>query len=430
MSESAPPRPSSVWPSAVVPAALLALAAILAGAGLGVSAWAAVSEDDVFGGPVSGVWAPGVWTLAGWSAVLVALGALAVVGRRWQGALREALAATPGLDPDGSGDGLVQRNQLLESVLAGTPAALVVCDEEGRIMYANPHADELLAGGEALVGARFDDVLARHPPELRATADRPRIVVVEDEEPESYHVSTRGLRAQTHLYTLHMFRRVTDEVNRREIEVWKQVIRVFSHELGNSLAPIASLANSAQRMADRLDGGEKLRRVFETIRERTTHLEHFLERYAQFARLPRPERRQVAWGPLLKRLGDLIPFTLAGSAPGRAGTFDEAQIEQVLLNLLKNAHEAGSAPEEVVLEVRCDAREAVIEVRDRGRGMSAEALEQAHLPFYSTKRSGTGLGLALCRDIVLAHEGHMRLRPRQGGGLTVMVTLPQGRGAE
>jgi signal transduction histidine kinase len=110
--------------------------------------------------------------------------------------------------------------------------------------------------------------------------------------------------------------------------------------------------------------------------------------------------------------------------PTTPGWFDRAQLEQALINLLRNAHEAGGPADEVEIEVRQSAAEQRIEIRDRGPGMSESVLAQALLPFYSTKRSGTGLGLALAREITEAHGGRLRIANREHRGLSVTLVLP------
>jgi signal transduction histidine kinase len=126
----------------------------------------------------------------------------------------------------------------------------------------------------------------------------------------------------------------------------------------------------------------------------------------------------------LAQLASQVQFTLAGAAPPEPAFIDPAQMEQALLNLLKNAHESGSAPGQVALHIKRVQDVLRIEVMDRGQGMNEAVLTNALVPFYSTKRSGTGLGLALAREIAEAHGGRITLGNRDGGGLTVTLILP------
>jgi len=195
--------------------------------------------------------------------------------------------------------------------------------------------------------------------------------------------------------------------------------------LNNSLAPISSLAHSGQILATAPDT-DQLARVFSTIEDRARHLASFIEGYAQFAKLPQPRLAPVSWEVLLERLRVVVAFRLVGSVPHRSASFDTAQVEQALINLLKNARESGAEPDAIELSVEPAARGFTIEVRDRGPGFTQAALEHALVPFYSTKASGTGLGLTLCREIVEAHGGRLRIANRDGGGAVVTLWLPDG----
>jgi two-component system, NtrC family, nitrogen regulation sensor histidine kinase NtrY len=199
---------------------------------------------------------------------------------------------------------------------------------------------------------------------------------------------------------------------------------VISHELNNSLAPVASLAHSGSELV-RLGKHEQLEKVFTTIAERAKHLEQFIQGYAKFAKLPAPRPDATEWPVFIERLRAHVPFRVDGALPESAARFDPAQLEQALVNLLVNASESGSPPDEITLRVRKLPSSIAIEVSDRGSGMNEAVLSNALLPFYSTKRGGTGLGLALVREISEAHGGRVSLANRQDGGLTVTITIPQ-----
>ena len=152
--------------------------------------------------------------------------------------------------------------------------------------------------------------------------------------------------------------------------------------------------------------------------------QRFNDGYGQFARLPEPRRETVALRGFLEHLARTEVFTIAGEVPAIAVDIDPGQMQQVLLNLLKNAREAGSPPGAIEVAARVEDRAFVLEVRDRGCGMDAMELDRALHPFQSTKPDGSGLGLAICREIAEAHGGSLRLAPRTGGGLAVSVRLP------
>jgi nitrogen fixation/metabolism regulation signal transduction histidine kinase len=321
---------------------------------------------------------------------------------------------------------LFQRELLLDTVVQNTPTALVLVEPGGHVVYANLAARQLLNGGRPLTGESFDDLVATAPaPLARAIAsghDSLFSVPLEQEE-ETFHLSRRTFKLQGRAHQLFQLKRLTRELARQEVATWKKVIRVISHEINNSLGPIRSLAHTGRELA-RLGDVQRLGTVFDTVEERTRHLEGFIQGYAQFARLPLPQPAEVPWEPLCEALSRHYAFRLAGPLPPAPGWFDRAQVEQVLINLLKNAHESGGPAEGIELAVAATSRDTRIEVLDRGTGMSDTVLANALLPFYSTKRAGTGLGLALTREIAEAHGGRVLLANREGGGLAVTLVLP------
>jgi len=324
---------------------------------------------------------------------------------------------------------LYQRELMLDTVIQATPLALVLTNDSDVVLYSNSTARRLFSDGRKLEGDRFARYLELAPGPLREAIDRGGDTLFTLEiggEPEVYHVSQRSFLLNAVPHRLLLLKQLTREINSQEVATWKKVIRVIAHELNNSLAPISSLAHSGQILAQGPPDAEQLGRVFSTIEDRARHLASFIEGYAQFAKLPQPRLAPVRWDVLLERLRVVAEFRLADGLPERVLSCDHAQIEQALINLLKNAAESGAGTESIELAVSSATRGFTIEVRDRGPGFSAAALEHALVPFYSTKTAGTGLGLTLCREIIEAHGGRLRIANREGGGAVVTLWLPDG----
>ncbi|CAH0318406.1 Sensor protein FixL [Massilia sp. Bi118] len=333
---------------------------------------------------------------------------------------------------------LVQRELLLDTMVQNTPVAmLLVADlanrgEQGArtIAYANLAARQLLSEGRKLEGHALNEVLEQAAPALIEALGRGGdglFTAGEGEDEEVYHLARRNFSLNGRRHELLLLRQLTTELRRQEVQTWKKVIRVISHELNNSLAPLASLAHSGSELVRR-GQTERLPQILETIGERTRHLESFILGYARFAKLPTPRIDAVPWEALVARLAGQVKFRVIGELPAEPAQIDTAQMEQALLNLLKNAHESGSWPDHVELQIRRVQEVVRIDVLDRGSGMNDAVLTNALVPFYSTKRSGTGLGLALAREIAEAHGGRITLANREGGGLAVTMILPVGPG--
>jgi nitrogen fixation/metabolism regulation signal transduction histidine kinase len=322
--------------------------------------------------------------------------------------------------------GLVQRELLLDSMVQNTPVAMLLVADAGPIVYGNIAARQLLNKGRKLEGHALEEIVSNAALPLRDALDRGGdglFSVGAGDEEEIYHLARRSFRLNGRAHELLLLRQITVELRRQEVQTWKKVIRVISHELNNSLAPVASLAHSGSELVRR-GQHDKLPTIFATIEERARHLEGFIRGYAHFAKLPLPRTEAIAWPEFVARLHSQIPFEVDGPLPEASAHFDLAQMEQALLNLLKNAHESGSRADQVSLRVRQLGGMLRVEVMDRGSGMSEAVLSNALVPFYSTKRSGTGLGLALAREIAEAHGGRISLGNRDGGGLAVALVLP------
>jgi two-component system nitrogen regulation sensor histidine kinase NtrY len=333
-----------------------------------------------------------------------------------------------------------QREIMLETVLETTSMAIVLCDDGMRIVYANGAARALFGDGRKLDGEDFRAILADAPAAFRTAIEQETdtIFSVESESPdptggvetlrgtpETYHLARRYFQLTMKKHILFILKPLTRAILRKEADTWKRTIRVIAHEINNSLAPISSLIHSSRLMLQKFEMVPRLGGVLDTIEERSKHLRGFIEGYAKFARLPLPAKKESRWHDLVDGLRPLYSFQVVGDLPQRAGQFDSGQMQQVLINLLKNAVEAGGPADEITLSVsEVPAGAFELRVEDRGKGMRDDVMKNALLPFFSTKPSGSGLGLPLCREIVEAHGGTLSIRPRAGGGISVSCLIP------
>lgn len=212
-------------------------------------------------------------------------------------------------------------------------------------------------------------------------------------------------------------------MSRKEIELWKQLIRLNSLEINNSLAPIQSLTHSAKSILQQPEHLPMLEGILDTISNRSEHLHTFIEQYIQYVKLPAPEKTAVVLQDFHQKLHTLLGVQSVLDCAAKTALFDETQIEQVMLNLVKNAKESGSNITDVGFEIRQTANQLSFVVYDWGNGMTETQLSQALLPFYTTKPKGTGIGLTLCNEIIAVHDGRLHLYNRDHGGLCVSFVL-------
>ena len=325
---------------------------------------------------------------------------------------------------------IYQKELLLDKVIESSPLAMVLTNHQGQIVYSNSAARHLFNLGKAMEGIMFSQLLSNQAREFsQVVAECAETLFHTGLEPEqkSFHYSWGRFAMDHREHQLHLFKELTREISRQEVAIWKKTIKVISHELNNSLAPISSLAHSSKILADKLADNndvDRLKQVLSRIEENVMSLHQFIQRYASFARLPLPNKHSVNWPILIDYLRDHYSFQWQQPLPDWQCNADIQQLQQALVNLLKNAHESGTDLTEVALAIYCQQGKTVIEVTDRGPGMKPEVMEQALVPFYSTKNLGSGIGLALCQEIIAAHNGQLLLQNRNSSGLRVTLILP------
>jgi len=327
---------------------------------------------------------------------------------------------------------LLQREFFLDRIFMTVSSALLLIDNRNKVVLCNPALYQLFNQAVSIKGVAIDTLLPTLSPALADALTQRQDVLFTldgaDDEPQIWSLTCEFFSLLGQEHCLYHFKQMTRTLSRAEVDTWKKVIRVLSHELNNSLAPISSLSHSGLQILERLSipaaDATLLHKIFATVSERTAHLNTFLSGYAQFARLPTPQPKPFLWAEFIDGLQSLIHFNLQEPLPDRLGYGDIPQLSQLLVNLIKNAQQSSSPMEAIKLEVVALGEWDKIIISDAGCGMSEEQLSQALLPFYTTKRDGTGLGLAICREIIDAHGGRIKLANRQEGGLQVTVWLP------
>ena len=278
--------------------------------------------------------------------------------------------------------------QYLRQLTENVDTALFVCTTDGRIDWMNHAAKNMST----------ETSLPSHI--LQAIADHAEVV-------DGCALSTVLLRIDGQRRLVVALKDVSMLMQRQEMEAWQQLIRVMTHEIMNSLTPIISISETLTNENE----------AFVVINRRCHALLDFVESYRQLTRIKTPERTTFPVGELLEHIKGLYP-QMKTQGEGLL-TADRAQLEQVLINLIKNAYESGAT--EVLLSAN---GEGEIRVQDNGCGMSSDVLEHAFIPFFTTKSSGTGIGLSLCRQIILKHGGTIRVESEEGKGTTFIITLP------
>lgn len=206
-----------------------------------------------------------------------------------------------------------------------------------------------------------------------------------------------------------------------ETKAWQKLISVLTHEIMNSIAPIISLSETlTERKIDAENDTEEYRimkQAMETIHRRSKGLLTFVENYRTLTRLPPPSLQPIAIGPMLSSLQQLtstfgISFSYKVYPDHLMLKADKVMMEQLLLNLLKNAKEACEGVESPKIEIRAEhiGDRIQITVLDNGQGIAPEALDKIFIPFYSTKAKGSGIGLSLCRQIMMRHSGKLSVK--------------------
>ena len=221
---------------------------------------------------------------------------------------------------------------------------------------------------------------------------------------------------------MRLYKKRTMEAN--EIESWQKLIRVMGHEIMNSITPIISLSET---LSTREVEYSRMQQGMQVIHKRSKGLLEFVENYRRITRIPAPVKEKVTLAELFNGISELIPndyISFAQPAPQISIKADRTQIEQVLINIIKNAIEACAEVPSPQIQVKSSVSETgavSITVSDNGPGILPNVLDKIFIPFFTTKENGSGIGLSLCKQIMHLHGGNITARstPEQGSQFTL-----------
>lgn len=314
------------------------------------------------------------------------------------------------------------RQQYYERLLDEADEAFVVCRVDGSALWMNR-------------AARVHPAIANVVPAEWLRPGRQARLVRLHHEGEEYEMALSCILFRTGEQAVYLvsLKNVRELLEQTQLQAWQKLIRILTHEIMNSMTPILSLSETlSERFVPETPGKhdyDLMLQAMQTIHRRSKGILSFTESYRKLARVPAPQCEEMDVSELMTDLSRLFVGTdLQFSSPYTGLTIyaDRGQIEQVFINLVKNACEASEpdAPHiRITLDLLPDGTRR-FRIADKGKGILPEALDRIFLPFYTTKESGSGIGLALCKQIVVRHNGRLTVESTPVRGTTFTLCIP------
>jgi two-component system nitrogen regulation sensor histidine kinase NtrY len=319
--------------------------------------------------------------------------------------------------------------QYLNTIVQQVRTGIVSFDSEGEVQLMNANAKKYIGN----TNLKNINELADQNPNLyqslkQAEPGKSALYKVGNEFLLTIQATELRIRGNTvKVVTL---QNIQTELQKQELEAWQNLTRVLRHEIMNSITPISSLTSTLREILDqdmvkkehnyelKSEGAEDLREGLFTIENRSKGLIQFIDAYREYTSLPQPKIKTVKLRDLLEHAANLmrteirkspIEFNLICESDYLTLDIDEEMIGQVLINLIKNAMEALYQTENPKIELigKYNGQSITIEVTDNGPGIIPEAINRIFVPFFTTKKTGSGIGLALSRQIMQMHNGSL-----------------------
>lgn len=336
----------------------------------------------------------------------------------------------------------------LKALIEHVPVPLMSIRNDGSIMIHNNAARRLFGSTHvAKVNdlSQFGDDFRKKLMTIKP-GERHLVTFRSDDMEQTLTVASTQIMSAGKMEKIISLQDIQSELDVAQLKAWQDLVRVLTHEIMNSITPVSSLAktaadlvedaiNRAEGQAELVDDLTDVRGAVDTVARRSDSLMHFVQSYRSLTRLPPPEKEQLLIKKKFEEIVHIatvdwesknIAINVDVSTDNLEMLADNEMLEQMLINLLKNAEQAltGVKDARVTLTAKLNKRgRIVIEVSDNGPGISKELAEKIFVPFYTTKRDGSGVGLALTRQVMIAHGGSVSLAETNGGGATFILTF-------
>lgn len=336
----------------------------------------------------------------------------------------------------------------LKALIEHVPVPLMSLKGDGTILIHNNAARRLFGSTHV---ARISD-LSQFGDDFRkrvvtlAPGERHLVTFKIDDLEQTLTVASTQIVTAGKVEKIISLQDIQSELDVAQLKAWQDLVRVLTHEIMNSITPVSSLAKTSTDLVDdaikKIEGQPELveeltdvRDAVDTVARRSDSLMHFVQSYRRLTRLPPPEKEQLN---IKKTFADVIKLASVDwhekkieiehdvSTDGLEIFADREMLEQMLINLMKNAEQAleGTDDAKVKLAAKLSKRgRIVMEVADNGPGISDDLAAKIFVPFYTTKRDGSGVGLALTRQVMIAHGGSVSVSKTNGGGATFILTF-------
>ncbi|HEY5692372.1 MAG TPA: ATP-binding protein [Cyclobacteriaceae bacterium] len=325
---------------------------------------------------------------------------------------------------------------------------IISIEDDNRITTINPTAEQLIG----IPGVKNWKLVQQVNPNFASNIDRlgdtaRTLLQLEIQgETKSFAVDITSPTILDKQHKLITLQDINSEIEQKEIEAWHKLIRILTHEIMNSVTPIASLTETMQTVLEDKSGNQKklseiddetikdIRFSLKTIHKRSDGLLSFVDTYRKLTKVPKPSPAEIEVKSMLDEISQLmqakignrsIELTYELTPSDLTINADPKLIEQVLINLLTNSIQAikEGVNGEIIVRGYHENNKTVLEVTDNGKGIPERELNEIFVPFYSTKKNGSGIGLSLSKQIMGMHEGSIKVQSAPGKGTSFYLTF-------